>query len=412
MGKISYRLFIFFYRVFISFAALFNKKAKLFSQGRKNLFQELSDDFKAHSGELAWFHCASLGEFEQGRPVIEAFKQEFPHFKILLTFFSPSGYEVRKDYALADYVYYLPLDTPKNARNLINITKPSIAIFVKYEYWYFYLKALKKNNIPILSVSSIFRKDQIYFKKHGSFYRHILKQVSHFFVQDYPSKELLNKISFSNVTVSGDTRFDRVVSIVNNKKEIPNIKEFKDKDQLMVIGSCWPEDFEVLVSFINEFPIKFIIAPHEIEEKFMQRIEKDAIKKVIRFSKLTQATAKEHDILIIDNVGMLSKLYAYADYAYIGGAFGAGLHNILEAATFGLPIFFGNKNYTKFKEAVDLINLGGAVAIADNNQLRFQFHQFMDERTYNIGSQVNRDYVIDHKGATDKIINHCKEILS
>ncbi|UII29312.1 3-deoxy-D-manno-octulosonic acid transferase [Fulvivirga maritima] len=412
MGKLSYRLFIFFYRVFISFAALFNKKAKQFSQGRKNLFQELSNDFKSHSGDLAWFHCASLGEFEQGRPVIEAFKKDFPHFKILLTFFSPSGYVVRKDYPLADFVYYLPLDTPGNAKQFINITKPNLAIFVKYEYWYFHLRALRKNNIPILSVSSIFRNDQVYFKKYGGFYRHILKQVSHFFVQDHKSKELLNNLSFNNVSISGDTRFDRVVSIVNNKKDIPLVKQFKGNDKLMVVGSCWPEDFDVLLSFINEFPLKFIIAPHEIEERFMQRIEKEAIKKTIRFSQLTSSNTQENDILIIDNVGMLSSLYGYADYAYVGGAFGAGLHNILEAATFGLPIFFGNKNYTKFREAVDLVNLGGAVAIGDNNQLRFQFHQFMEEKTYNIGSQVNRDYVLDHTGATDKIINHCKEILS
>ncbi|WP_306309403.1 3-deoxy-D-manno-octulosonic acid transferase [Fulvivirga ligni] len=308
-------------------------------------------------------------------------------------------------------MYYLPIDSAYNAKKFLDITNPELAIFVKYEFWHYYLKELNQRNIPMLSVSSIFRADQIYFKGYGSFQRQILSHVSHFFVQDLNSKKLLDSISINNVTVSGDTRFDRVVSIVKQKKDIPHIDSFKGIEKLFVVGSCWPEDFEVLLPLINDSSIKFIIAPHEIENKFINRIENEVAKKVIRYSQINDSTdLSDRQVIIIDNVGMLSSLYGYGDFAYIGGAFGQGLHNILEAATFGLPIFFGNKNYTKFKEAVDLVNLGGAVAVDNYDELRSQFYQFMEPKTYIIASQVNEDYVKDHVGATEKIIQYCKTL--
>ena len=413
MGKLSYRLFILFYSIFIRFASLFNQKARLFLRGRKNLLPRLEQDLKQKEVPLAWFHCASLGEFEQGRPIIESFRKQFPQYEILLTFFSPSGYEVRKNYDQADYIYYLPIDSAYNATKFLDITNPELAIFVKYEFWHYYLKELNQRNIPILSVSSIFRADQIYFKGYGSFQRKILSHVTHFFVQDLNSKKLLDSISINDVTVSGDTRFDRVASIVKQKKDISHIDSFKGTEKLFIVGSCWPEDFDVLLPLINDSSIKFIIAPHEIENKFMNKIENEVARKAIRYSQVNDSTdLSDHQVMIIDNVGMLSSLYGYGDFAYIGGAFGQGLHNILEAATFGLPIFFGNKNYTKFREAVDLVNLGGAVAVDNYDELRSQFYQFMQTKTYTIASKVNEDYVKGHIGATDKIIQYCKTVCN
>lgn len=411
MGKLIYNLSLFFYKIAVYTAAFFNKKAHLFVQGRKNLFDELKEVITS-TAPVTWFHCASLGEFEQARPLIEAFKAEFPGYKILLTFFSPSGYEIRKNYSGADYIFYLPLDSRKNAKNFIDIVNPKIAFFIKYEFWHYYSKVLCDKGIPLLSTSSIFRRNQLFFKPYGGFYKKILRHFSYFFVQDQQSLHLLQSIGISNAEVSGDTRFDRVASICKNRKHLPLVEEFKDGLQLMVVGSCWPEDFDVLTSFVNDTSMKFIIAPHELDERFMERIESDLIKKVIRYSRLgNEKDLSRFDVLLIDNIGMLSSLYAYGDYAFVGGAFGQGLHNILEPATFGLPIFFGNKNYTKFKEARDLINLGGAVPISGYDELRQQFRSFSEENTYTIASQINKDYVRDNTGATAKVINYCKTIL-
>lgn len=411
MHLLVYRLFTFLYKFIVGFVSPFNAKAKLAFNGRKNLLNIIEEKLQTDNSPIIWFHCASLGEFEQGRPIIEEFKNQYPTYKVLLTFFSPSGYEVRKAYDQADYVFYLPWDTKKNAQRFIAAVKPELAIFVKYEYWYFYFKELSKRNIPLLSVSSIFRANQIYFKPYGRFYLNILKMVTHFFVQNRGSKLLLENHGVMNVTVAGDTRFDRVAQIVTNQKTLPLIEKFKNNSQVMVVGSCWPEDLEVLISFINESRLKFIIAPHEINGKCQERIEKDSLKKTILYSQLDKAEGDEQ-VVIVDNIGLLSSLYRYGEYAYVGGAFGAGLHNILEAATYGVPIFFGNKNYKKFNEAVELIKLGGAIAIGNETELREQFQAFSDEKTLSIAGQINREYVEDNTGATLKIMAFCNDILT
>lgn len=372
----------------------------------------MADSFNSNEAPVAWFHCASLGEFEQGRPVIEAFKKRFPNYKILLTFFSPSGYEVRKNYDGADFIYYLPVDSRANARRFIKIVKPAITFFVKYEFWHHYTKELATRKVPLISISTIFRPGQLFFKSYGGFYKNILKRFNFFFVQDQRSAELLEGINVKNYTIAGDTRFDRVAQICNNQKQLPLIEKFKNGQHLMVIGSAWPEDMAVLASFINQGNLKFIIAPHEIDEKFIDQMKSDFIRKTVKYSQLADKNPSEYEILIIDNVGMLSSLYKYGEYAYIGGAFGKGLHNILEAATFGVPIFFGNQNYKKFREAVDLINLGGAVAVAGHDELRMQFNSFTDPKTYEIASQINSDYVKNNTGATGKIIEYTEKLLN
>lgn len=411
MYLLVYRLSTFLYRVAVLLASPFNQKAKKARAGRKGLLNQIKLALKDEKNQKVWFHCASLGEFEQGRPIIEKFKTEFPAFKIIITFFSPSGYEIRKNYSGADFVFYLPWDSKKNARKFVEIVNPSITIFVKYEFWYYYIKTLQHSNIPIISVSSIFRPKQIYFRPIGRFNLNILKKVTHFFVQNRASKLLLAEHDINNVDIAGDTRFDRVAEIVTHSRELPLIEKFKGENKVMVIGSCWPEDLEVLMSFINESDLKFIIAPHEINGKCQKIIEKDCLKKTMLYSDVEHAQGDE-EVLIIDNIGLLSSLYGYGEYAYVGGAFGAGLHNTLEAATYGIPIFFGNKNYKKFNEAVDLINLGGAVAINDETELRQQFQLYQDHTALQIAGQVNRDYVKDNTGATEKIIAYCKTVLS
>ncbi len=406
-----YQLSLLLYRIGAKLYSPFSLKTRLFVKGHRVALKTLEHKIKGNTSPVAWFHCASLGEFEQGRPIIEKFKEVFPTYKILLTFFSPSGYEVRKDYKHADFVTYLPWDTKSNAKKLVEVVNPSIAIFVKYEFWHFSIKELKNKNIPILSTSSIFRPDQIYFKPFGSFNLNILKNVTHFFVQTRASKNLLNEFGIDHVNVAGDTRFDRVADIEKNRKDLPLVKQFKGDKRLMVIGSCWPEDLEVLINFINASDLRFIIAPHELEGGCIEQIQKESLKKTILYSQLNEQNGEE-DVLIIDNIGLLSSLYGYGEYAYVGGAFKSGLHNILEAAAFGVPIFFGNKNYQKFNEAVELINLGGAVAVGSYTELQDQFNIFTEETALQIAGQVNKDYVQDNTGATDKIISYCRKVLT
>ncbi len=393
-------------------AALFNSKSKKFVQGRVGLFERLKQAFEGVQDPVMWIHCASLGEFEQARPVIEKFSKDFPSYKILLTFFSPSGYEVRKDYPAADFVFYLPWDTQANAKRFVSITNPALAIFVKYEFWSNFFNVLHERKIPILSVSAIFRKEQIYFKSHGRFFKSILEKVNYFFVQNQTSIDLLHSIDIKQVTLAGDTRFDRVNELISEKHDNAIARQFKNNENLFVIGSCWPEDFEVLAPFINDQigKLKFIIAPHEIEASFIRKIEKELEAKTVRYS--AAVNLEESDVLIIDNVGMLSKLYHYAEYAYIGGAFGKGLHNILEAACNGIPIFFGNKNYQKFQEANDLIMRGGAFEVGDYASLNSRFQSFTQRpESYLLACEVTMAYVKENLGATDKIISHCHVLL-
>lgn len=393
--------------------ALFHAKARLFVIGRSDLFKKLKIAFSENKNPIVWVHCASLGEFEQGRPIIESLKKLDPSIKILLTFFSPSGYEVRKNYAQADYVFYLPWDTAQNAKQFISITKPSLAIFIKYEFWFNYTSQLKKNNIPIISASSIFRPDQVFFKWYGSFFRNILNNFTHFFVQTPQSIELLKGIGIKQATLAGDTRFDRVFEITQQAEQIELVKKFKANEKVFVVGSLWPEDLQVLAPFINEQrELKFILAPHEISERFITQIEESILVNTIRYSSGTE-NPENFSVLIIDNIGMLSKLYRYGEFAYIGGAFGKGLHNILEAACYGIPIFFGNKNYEKFKEANDLIKRGGAFAIGDYTDLKKNFELLNnDPESFLSACDVTRSYVKENLGATSKIVSFCKTILS
>ncbi|MCK6616617.1 MAG: 3-deoxy-D-manno-octulosonic acid transferase [Cyclobacteriaceae bacterium] len=412
MATFLYNLSILLLRVLYYLAGLFNAKAEAFNNGRRNFFSRFAAALRANSQPLVWIHCASLGEFEQGRPVIEKLKEEFPDYKILLTFFSPSGYEVRKNYPKTDYVFYLPWDTKINAVRFLDISKPKLVLFVKYEFWYHYTKQIRERNIPLLSISSIFRPDQFFFKTAGNFYRSILKNFVHFFVQNDESVRLLKSIGLTNVTRAGDTRFDRVNQLVKQGEEVPVARKFKGTDKLMVIGSCWAEDLEVLIPFINEnyFHLKFIIAPHEITESFMSNFEKAVNAKTIRYSKATE-NLNDYHVLMIDNIGMLGKLYRYGEFAFVGGAFGKGLHNILEAACYGIPIFFGNKNYHKFQEAVDLINRGGAFEVADYHDLKTKYEMINLPQNFLLACEVTRLYVEENLGATEKITAYCRNLL-
>ena len=392
-------------------AALFLPKAEAFVNGRENLFEKIQKAFQGHQGPLVWVHCASLGEFEQGRPVIESLKKEYPAVKVLLTFFSPSGYEVRKNYKEADHVFYLPWDTSANARKFISVTNPTVAIFVKYEFWYHYSTELKSRNIPTISISSIFRNEQLFFRKSGGFYRRILKNFSYFFVQNKTSLELLNSIGIYQCTLAGDTRFDRVYAVVQNGESIPAARAFKANQKTIVVGSCWPEDLEVLTPLINEGKNKFIIAPHEITETFLQRIERTLRVKSMRYSKAENQNLEDYQVLIIDNVGLLSRLYRYGEFAFIGGAFGKGLHNILEAACYGIPIFFGNKSYQRFQEATDLIHRGGAFAVSNPTELKEKFEMINLPENFLPACEVTRTYVIENLGATEKIMEYCRKLL-
>jgi 3-deoxy-D-manno-octulosonic-acid transferase len=408
-----YNLGIFLLRLVYNVASLFDAKAKAFNAGRKNLLEKIRSELSENSHPVVWIHTASLGEFEQARPVMERIKREFANHKILLTFFSPSGYEVRKKYDQADYIYYLPWDTRGNASSFINATKPVLAIFIKYEFWNHYIHQLKKRNIPTLSVSSIFRNDQLFFRSYGGFFRKMLHKFTYFFVQNDESVRLLKSIQLNNCTRAGDTRFDRVYEVVQRKEEIEIAKQFKGQDKTMVIGSCWPEDLELFIPFINEnyHFLKFIIAPHELSESFITGLEKALSATTVRFSKATPNTVSNAHVLIIDNIGMLNKLYRYGEFAYVGGAFGKGLHNILEAACYGIPVFFGNKNYKKFQEAVDLINRGGAFEVADYRDLKEKYEMITLPENFLLACEVTRQYVEENLGATDKIMEYCKKLL-
>jgi 3-deoxy-D-manno-octulosonic-acid transferase len=408
-----YKIALRSYKLLIKAASPFNRKAKLWYEGRRDLIVKLQIQLKANRSAIAWFHCASLGEFEQARPVMEKFKIQNPEFKILLTFFSPSGYEIRKNYEGADYIYYLPLDSKRNARRFIEAVKPSIAFFVKYEFWYYYLNQLKKNSIPVISFSAIFRKNQLFFRSYGTFYKNILKKFDRIFVQNEESYYLLKSININNTEIGGDTRFDRVKQIAEHKKSIVIAEKFKGHKKLMVIGSSWPEDMRLLIPFINtsDPELKFIIAPHELHEKELADIEELIRRKSIRFSKANENNIDQYDVLIIDNIGMLSSLYQYGEFAYIGGAFGKGLHNILEAATYGMPVFFG-PDYKKFNEATELVKLGAAIPVKDLNELNTQFSRLWEnEEARTDLANKSREFIGQNIGATDKILSYCKPIL-
>lgn len=394
-----YKIGLVFYRLALIIASLFNPKAKLMLTGRKNIFLKISRAVDPKDRPV-WFHFASLGEFEQGRPVLEGIKKRNPAQKVLITFFSPSGYEIRKNYPGADAIFYLPLDSQKNAERFINLVNPSYAVFTKYEFWHFYFAELKRNNMPLLLISAIFRPNQLFFKGYGTFYRDMLRHIDHIFVQNEESKILLEHIGINQVSLGGDTRFDRVFENAEKVQTLPIISKFKGQCKVLIAGSTWLKDEELLRSFQIGFPEwKIIIAPHEVSSHRIAEVEK-IFPNAIKFSTYKES-AQEASILIIDNIGMLSALYQYGDIAYIGGGFGVGIHNTLEAAAFGLPLIFG-PNYAKFQEAKDLISLGVAKSVSNEIELQRAFESLDSDP---LASARARNYVLEKKGATDLILN-------
>lgn len=412
----AYRVFLVLFRIGLWLSLPFSVKNRKLINGHKGLFKKIRKcaNNQLNNGPTFWFHCASLGEFEQGRPVIERIKQIYPHSCIVLTFFSPSGYEVRKNYEIADLVCYLPLDGKTNARKFISLIKPDVAFFVKYEFWYGYLTELKKRGVPSISISAIFRPDSSPFRWYGGFYKKILRQISHYFVQDESSLVLLKSIDIKNVTLAGDTRFDRVAAICYHVEKIELASTFKQEDKVMIIGSSWPEDIDILLPLMQEFidEIKFIVAPHNIEEEELKRVEEAIPHKTVRFSKAKGNPISNYRVLLIDNIGMLTSLYQYGEFAYVGGAFGKSLHNILEPATFGMPVFFGDKRYQHFNEANTLLKLGAAFTVGDAKELRHKFLIFLrDEEKRKEVAEICRKYILDNTGATEVVVNYVKNLV-
>ncbi|MCY7349475.1 MAG: 3-deoxy-D-manno-octulosonic acid transferase [Cytophagaceae bacterium] len=424
MARFLYDFFIQVLQLAFWLAAPVHRKARQWVAGRRNWYQSLERQFAGQTGPVVWFHCASLGEFEQGRPVLEAFRREFPNWKILLTFFSPSGYTLRHDYEGADYVGYLPADTALNARRFVETVKPQLVFWVKYEFWYHHLNALHERGVPVVLFSAIFRADQLFFKSYGHFYRKMLFFFDQILVQNDASLQLLRGIGIPNAYLGGDTRFDRVAEIAAAPRHFPLVEQFKGKTQLLVVGSLWPDDWEVLKGMLNAecrmlneknkntrpFSIqhsafRILIAPHEINPAQIDRWQTEIEVPSVRYSQATPELVQAAKILWIDNVGMLASLYQYADYAFIGGAYGDGLHNTLEAAVYGVPIFFGNKVYHKFQEAHDLLALGCAFAVADAAELERIFSELRaDETRRRQLADRAAAYVRDRLGATEQVM--------
>ena len=412
-----YNLGIRFYSLAVWIASFFNPKAKLWREGRKQFFPKLTEAFKDNKAPVVWFHTSSLGEFEQGRPVIEHIKKNHPELKILITFFSPSGYEIRHDYDKADYVFYLPLDTRGNAQKFLSIVRPKAVFFVKYEFWYHFLNETQKTHVPMVLFSSIFREQQFFFKFYGSFFRKVIRNYTHIFVQNQVSVDLLKGIKVPHVSIAGDTRFDRVKDIADKQEEFPIVETFVNKQLTLVVGSSWWRDLAILVPFLNDFgtPLKTIIAPHEIKDSEIERLQEVLTKKSIRYThfkdqslddEAVQQQLRESDVLILDTIGMLAGLYQYADFSYIGGAFGEGLHNTLEPAVFNTPVLFG-KEYDKYQEAVDLVERGGAFSVKDAGELQNVMNDlYFNEEKRDKAAKVCTDYVIENLGSADKIYEY------
>lgn len=399
-----YNLSIYIYYILIRFSSLFgNTKAKLWLKGREDIFERIDAALKPLEKRI-WIHASSLGEFEQGRPVIEKLKELRPDYKIVLTFFSPSGYEIRKDYKGADYIFYLPLDTRQNAHKFLDLVRPEKVIFVKYEFWYNYLTTLSAKHIPLYLISANFRKNQHFFKWYGGWFRQLLGNFEHIFVQNESSAALLKSIRLSNITIAGDTRFDRVYSIASASRELPEVKNFVNGAFCIVAGSTWQPDEDLLFRYLNEtsHSLKMIVAPHEIKDSAIEAMIRKINRKTVRFSRLQNP--EKADVLIIDNIGMLSSLYRYGNVAYIGGGFGKGIHNILEAATFGLPVLFG-PNYHKFQEAVNLEKEGGAFPVNNYDNLKLTLDEFIgNPAKTKTTSAISRDFVENNLGATNNIL--------
>ena len=406
-----YNILIFKASLVLKIIAIFNKKIKLFVDGRKETFTKLKQHINK-TDKVIWMHCASLGEFEQGRPILEKLKEKHPTKKLVLTFFSPSGYEVRKNYKEADVVCYLPLDSAKNAKKFLNIVHPETAIFVKYEFWPNLLKELKIRNIDTILISGIFRKDQAFFKWYGSFMRKALSSFSCFFVQDKLSETLLKSIRIEHVSTCGDTRFDRVYEITKQDTQLDFVSKFKNNCYTLVAGSTWKEDEELLVNYINSSASekeKFIIAPHNINEKEIQELKNSISKKVVLFSENGEKKLEAYQVFIIDTIGILTKVYSYADIAYVGGGYTkSGVHNVLEPATFGRPIIIG-PNYSKFIEVKELVDREACFSVNNSQKLSVLLSSFFIDKIKRLetGSRA-LNYVINKTGATTKILKYLK----
>jgi len=407
--RFIYTLALHLYASSVEISSFFNRKARMTRVGQwytNGILRKKID----RNARYIWFHAASLGEFEQGRPMIETLRKQYSGYKILLTFFSPSGYEVRKNYDGADVICYLPFDTPYKVRKFINLANPSIAVFIKYEFWLNYLTELKKRNIKIYLVSAVFRPGQLFFRWYGRWYRKALTYYEQLFVQDEASKKLLAAYGIKNVEVCGDTRFDRVLEIKQNARLLPEVEAFaKGAQPILVAGSSWPEDEEIIIRYFNSHPeIKLIIAPHEIHREHLLYIQSLLNRPAVRLSDATEEELRTHDCLIIDSFGLLSSIYRYGWIAYIGGGFGKGIHNTLEAAVYGIPIIFG-PNHHKFKEATGLLTVGGGFSI--NNEASFV--KYMNDFISNPSLQIKagmaaRDFVHQNAGATNKILSFLK----
>ncbi|MBL0181866.1 MAG: 3-deoxy-D-manno-octulosonic acid transferase [Chitinophagaceae bacterium] len=413
-GQFLYNLFLLLYSTGIRIASTWNPKAKKWLLGRKDIFAEINFKLQTSNSKPVWMHCASLGEFEQGRPLLEEIRSQKSEVRIVLTFFSPSGYEVVKDYKGADHIFYLPMDSPVNAKKFLDAVDPCLVLWVKYEYWFYYLQEIKQRKIPVLLVSGIFRNNQPFFKWYGAIWRQMLQSFTHFFVQNDESKELLQQLGFSNnVTINGDTRFDRVIEIAEKYQPIPCIEEFCGDDIVIVAGSTWEEDEIELLHFVKQNPqIKFIIAPHEIEEANLKDVKAAFVNSVF-YSELIQTSnhkPQTTNILIIDNIGMLARLYKYATITYVGGGFGEeGVHNVLEAAVYGKPVLFGPV-YKKFIEASGLVEAGGGISVDGLINLEDVLNKLLgDEEDRMKRGEAAKNYVYANAGASKKIIQFIQE---
>ncbi len=408
-----YNCVVYIAQFFIRIAAFFSPKLKLFVAGRKQVFAYLKQNI-SNTDNVVWVHVASLGEFEQGLPILEKIKQEYSNYKLLVTFFSPSGYEVKKNTSAADLVTYLPLDTKKNATAFIKYANPQLVLFVKYEIWPNYLKVLAAKQIPTILISALFKENHIYFKWYGGFMKNTLNTFEHFFIQDEKSKQLLSKINFQNTTVSGDTRFDRVSEILKRDNTIEFMTQFLGKSKCLVAGSTWPEDEKILVGYINnnqKDKLKYVIAPHNIKTEHIIHLRNTISGKTLLYSEIKDQNLSDYDVLIIDTIGLLTKIYSYAHISYVGGAFATGLHNTLEPAVFGIPVIIGS-NYNGFKEAEDLVKLKGIISV--NNEVEFiriLNRLLSDIQFHKVTGQINSNYITKSTGASIQIIDYLRKLL-
>ncbi|WP_165022941.1 3-deoxy-D-manno-octulosonic acid transferase [Dysgonomonas sp. ZJ279] len=405
-----YNIAIYLYAFIVRLVSPFNTKARKMLEGHKEVYTKLKNEIDCNA-EYIWFHAASLGEFEQGRPIMEEVKKSHPHYKILLTFFSPSGYEIRKDYPLADIVCYLPFDKKHKVKKFLKLAKPKMAIFIKYEFWYNYINQLHKLGIPTYMVSAIFRPTQIFFRWYGKPMRNMLKLYSRICLQDENSAVMLAKIGIINVEVCGDTRFDRVMDIQKQAKQLPVVERFarkakEENETILIAGSSWPKDEDVFISYFNmTADLKLIVAPHEIDEAHLKYIESILRRPYIRYSQAIPENVGDYDCLIIDSFGLLSSIYRYGQVAYIGGGFGVGIHNLLEAAVYDIPVIFG-PNFKKFREAHQLIEQGGGYSIANAEDFRGLMDEFLQySNTLEAAGAHAGDYVKSNTGVVKRVLN-------